>query len=72
MMLMRKMMNEKLTGEQIYNEISKSDDHIVEKVNTYNLTNFIHNLMIENENLREKVEELQNDVEILKGYAREQ
>ena len=58
--------------EQIYNEISKSDDHIVEKVNTYNLTNFIHNLMIENENLREKVEELQNDVEILKGYVWEQ
>jgi len=49
--------------EQIYHEISKSDDHIVEKVN---------NLMIENENLREKVEELQNDVEILKSYAWEQ
>jgi len=58
--------------EQIYNEISKSDDHIVEKVNTFNLTNFIRNLMIENENLREKIEELQNDVEILKGYAWEQ
>jgi hypothetical protein len=68
---LRKLM-EQMEWEQIYNEISKSDDHIVEKVNTYNLTNFIHNLMIENENLREKVEELQNDVEILKGYAWEQ
>jgi hypothetical protein len=65
---LRKLM-EQIEWEQIYNEISKSDDHIVEKVNTFNLTNFIRNLMIENENLREKVEELQNDVEILKGYA---
>ena len=54
--------------EQIYNEISKSDDHIVEKVNTFNLTNFIHNLMIENENLREKIEDLQKDVYTLKDY----
>ena len=68
---LRKLM-EQIEWEQIYNEISKSDDHIVEKVNTFNLTNFIRNLMIENENLREKVEELQNDVEILKGYAWEQ
>jgi len=68
---LRKLMAQ-IEWEQIYNEISKSDDHIVEKVNTFNLTNFIYNLMIENENLREKVEELQNDVEILKGYAWEQ
>jgi len=54
--------------EQIYNQISKSDDHIVEKVNTFNLTNFIHNLMIENENLREKIEDLQKDVYTLKDY----
>ena len=58
--------------EQIYNEISKSDDHIVEKVNTYNLTMLIYDLIDQNNNLREKVEELQNDVETLKGYAWEQ
>lgn len=58
--------------EQIYNEISKSDDHIVEKVNTYNLTILIYDLIDQNNTLREKVEELQNDVETLKGYAWEQ
>ena len=55
--------------EQIYNQISKSDDHILEKVNTYNLTMLIYDLIDQNNTLREKVEELQNDVEILKGYA---
>lgn len=60
------------TWEQIYNEISKSDDHIVEKVNTYNLTMLIYDLIDQNNNLREKVEELQNDVETLKSYAWEQ
>ena len=54
---------------QIYNEISKSDDHILEKVNTYNLTMLIYDLIDQNNTLREKVEELQNDVQILKGYA---
>jgi len=58
--------------EQIYNQISKSDDHILEKVNTYNLTMLIYDLIDQNNTLREKVEELQNDVEILKGYAWEQ
>lgn len=56
------------TWEQIYNEISKSDDHIVEKVNTYNLTMLIYDLIDQNNNLREKVEELQKDVYTLKDY----
>lgn len=54
--------------EQIHKEISKSDDHTAEKVNTYNLTGFIANLIIENENLWNKIEELQDDIYILKDY----
>ena len=68
---LRKLM-EQMEWEQIYNKISKSDDHILEKVNTYNLTMLIYDLIDQNNTLREKVEELQNDVETLKSYAWEQ
>lgn len=68
---LRKLM-EQMEWEQIYDKIAKSDDHIVEKVNTYNLTMLIYDLMDQNNTLREKIEELQNDVETLKGYAWEQ
>ena len=54
--------------EQIYNKISKSDDHILEKVNTYNLTMLIYDLIDENNTLREKIEDLEKDVYTLKEY----
>jgi len=64
---LRKLM-EQMEWEQIYNKISKSDDHILEKVNTYNLTMLIYDLIDQNNTLREKVEELQKDVYTLKDY----
>jgi len=56
------------TWEKIYYKIAKSDDHIVEKINSYNLTMLIYDLIDQNNTLREKVEDLQKDVYTLKDY----
>jgi hypothetical protein len=49
-----------LKWKQIFNEISLSDEHIVGKINYYNLASILEDLYVENAELRERIEKLEN------------
>jgi hypothetical protein len=48
-----------LKWKQIFNEISLSDEHIVGKINYYNLASILEDLYVENAELRERIEKLE-------------
>ena len=57
-------MNELTTKwRKIFDEISLSDDHIMGKVNYYNLTSILEDLYVENAELKARVEALEKDKE---------
>jgi hypothetical protein len=49
-----------LKWKEIFNEISLSDEHIVGKINYYNLASILEDLYVENAELRERIEKLEN------------
>jgi len=52
-----------LKWKQIFDEISKEDDHVVGKINYYNLASILEDLYVENAELKERVEALEKDKE---------
>lgn len=55
-------MNESRNWKKIYEEISQSDDHIVGKINYYNLTSILEDLYVENAELRDRIARLENKI----------
>ena len=58
-----------LKWKQIFDEISTADEHVVGKINYYNLASILEDLYVENEDLKLKVKTLEKDIELLKSYA---
>ena len=50
-----------LKWKQIFDEISTADEHVVGKINYYNLTSILEDLYVENAELKARVEALEND-----------
>jgi hypothetical protein len=50
-----------LKWKQIFDEISKEDDHVVGKINYYNLASILEDLYVENVELKARVEALEDD-----------
>ena len=55
-------MNESRNWKKIYEEITQSDDHIVGKINYYNLTSILEDLHLENARLRDRIAKLENKI----------
>jgi len=49
------------TWKRIFDEISTADEHVVGKINYYNLTSILEELYLENTELRARVEALEKD-----------
>ena len=50
-----------LVWKKIFDEISIADDHIMGKINFYNLASILEDLYVENAELKARVEALEND-----------
>jgi len=50
-----------LKWKQIFDEISTEDDHVVGKINYYNLASILEDLYVENAELKARVEALEDD-----------
>jgi transposase len=50
-----------LKWKQIFDEISTADEHVVGKINYYNLASILEDLYVENAELKERVEALEKD-----------
>lgn len=61
---MKVIMNDlSLKWKQIFDEISTGDEHVVGKINYYNLTSILEDLYVENAELKARVEALEKDKE---------
>jgi hypothetical protein len=49
-----------LKWKEIFNEISLSDEHIVGKINYYNLASILEDLYVENAELKARLKSLEN------------
>jgi hypothetical protein len=52
-----------LKWKQIFDEISTADEHVVGKINYYNLASILEDLYVENAELKARVEVLEKDKE---------
>ena len=50
-----------LVWKKIFDEISIADDHIMGKINYYNLASILEDLYVENDELKARVQALEND-----------
>ena len=50
-----------LKWKQIFDEISTADEHVVGKINYYNLASILEDLYVENAELKARVEALEKD-----------
>ena len=48
-----------LKWKQIFDEISTADEHVVGKINYYNLASILEDLYVENAELKERIEKLE-------------
>jgi hypothetical protein len=55
-----KMTELTLKWKEIFNEISLSDEHIVGKINYYNLASILEDLYVENAELKARLKSLEN------------
>jgi hypothetical protein len=55
-----KMTELTLKWKEIFNEISLSDEHIVGKINYYNLASILEDLYVENVELKARLKSLEN------------
>lgn len=57
----KQKMTESSNFKKIFNEISQSDVHVVGKVNFYNLTAHLEELYLQNQELKKRIEVLENE-----------
>ena len=61
-----------LKWQEIWEQLSEEGSYETKDVNQYQLTSILEDLYVENQELKNRVETLEKDMELIKSYAWEQ